>query len=329
MSGFNNIEAIGGELARAQQESENVPSNCGMFNIKSANQTIREAALRPNPKPLWLSLWYEGEVSCLFADSGVGKSIYAVQISTEIAETQRVLYFDFELSDKQFQLRYCDDNGQLYEFPDNLFRVEINPDLIEISNFEDAIIENIENAAISTKAKVLIIDNLTWLCSNSEKGDMAGSLMLRLMILKKKYNWSLLILAHTPKRSLTNPITQNDLAGSKKLYNFFDSVNTIGMSAKDSCLRYVKQLKVRYGDFTFDGNNVIVYQVEKVGSFLQFVQLGFSTESEHLREPSENEVSQVVENVKELSKQGKSIREIASQLGISKSKVGRIIKEQH
>ena len=42
-------------------------------------------------------------------------------------------------------------------------------------------------------------------------------------------------------------ITSNDLAGSKRLYNFFDSVFAIGKSAQDGGLRYVKQLKVRYG----------------------------------------------------------------------------------
>lgn len=39
--------------------------------------------------------------------------------------------------------------------------------------------------------------------------------MQRLMKLKLQYEWSILILAHTPKRPLSNPITQNDLAGSK------------------------------------------------------------------------------------------------------------------
>lgn len=56
--------------------------------------------------------------------------------------------------------------------------------------------------------------------------------MMKLMNLKKQYGWSLLVIAHTPKRNLSSPITQNDLAGSKKLYNFFDSVVAIGKSAK-------------------------------------------------------------------------------------------------
>ena len=263
----------------------------------------------------------------MFSDSNLGKSIYAVQIATKIAETKKVLYFDFELSDKQFQLRYSDEQGDLNVFPDNLYRVEINRESLDVDNFEEAIIGNIEQAALQTGAKVLIIDNLTYLCIASEKGDVAGALMFRLMALKKKHGLSMLILAHTPKRCLSNPITQNDLAGSKKLYNFFDSVFAIGRSAKDSNLRYIKQLKVRYGNYTYDSDNVIVAAIEKVGTFLQFVNIGYATEKEHLKEPSEKDVSREIANIKLLSEQGKSIRDIANELNISKSKVGRILKQ--
>lgn len=320
-------QSIDAELRKAQQLVESVPEQIGMLTIKTANYTIKEAALRPNPNALYLTLWYEGEVCCLFSDSNLGKSILAMQIAAQIAETRKVLYFDFELSDKQFQLRYSDEQGNLNTFPDNLYRVEINRESLDVSNFEDAIIGNIEQAALLTGAKVLIIDNLTYLCIASEKGDVAGALMFRLMSLKKKHGLSMLILAHTPKRCLSNPITQNDLAGSKKLYNFFDGVFAIGKSAKDSNLRYIKQLKVRYGNYTYDSDNVIVSAIEKVGTFLQFVNIGHATEKEHLKEPSEKDVSQEIENIKQLSGQGKSIREIAKELNISKSKVGRILKQ--
>jgi KaiC/GvpD/RAD55 family RecA-like ATPase len=323
------IGMIGGELEKAaQQPPAGVPEHIGMFTVKTANQTIREAAMRPNPNALWLTLWYEGEVCCLFSDSNLGKSIYATQIAARIAETQKVLYFDFELSDKQFQLRYTDEHGGgLYQFPDNLYRVEINRESLDVSSFEDAVIENIEAAALRTGAKVLVIDNLTYLCIAAEKGDAAGTLMFRLTGLKKKHGLSILVLAHTPKRPLSNPITQNDLAGSKKLYNFFDSVFAIGKSAKDSGLRYIKQLKVRHGDYTYDADNVIVASIEKGGSFLRFTQTGFAEEREHLKEQSEGDRSALIGRVRELSDEGKSQREIAKELGISAMSVNRYLKK--
>lgn len=313
------------EIELSKQSGE---EHVGIFTIKTANRTIQEAALRPDPISLYLGLIYEGELSCMFSDSNLGKSIFAVQIATKIAEQMKVLYFDFELSDKQFQLRYTDENGVLNQFPDNLYRVEIDRDALDVSSdFEDAVMDNIEQAAVQTGAKVLIVDNLTYLCAASEKGDLAGRLMIRLMSLKKKYDITMLILAHTPKRLLTNPITQNDLAGSKKIFNFFDSVFAIGKSAKDENLRYIKQIKVRYGSFTYDSNNVIVSTIEKVGAFLQFVNIGYATEKEHLKEPSEKDVSQMIENIKQLRARGKSIREIAKELNISKTRVGKIVKE--
>jgi KaiC/GvpD/RAD55 family RecA-like ATPase len=326
MEGFDYIQAIGAELQKADQLAAEMSERIGIFTVKTANRTIREAALRPNPDALWLTLWYEGEVCCLFSDSNLGKSIYAVQIATSIAKKQKVLYFDFELSDKQFQLRYSDEANNLNQFPDNLYRVEINRDSLDAVNFEEAVIGNIEQTAIKLGAKVLIIDNLTYLCVASEKGDAAGTLMLRLMALKRKYGLSMLILAHTPKRCLSNPITQNDLAGSKKLYNFFDSVFAIGKSAKNSSVRYIKQLKVRYGNYTYDADNVIVCVIEKVGTFLQFVDIGYAVEKEHLKEPSEKDSTQEKETIKRMVAEGKTYRVIASELGVTLGKVQRALK---
>ena len=326
MEGFDYIQAIGAELQKADQLAAEMSERIGIFTVKTANRTIREAALRPNPDALWLTLWYEGEVCCLFSDSNLGKSIYAVQIATSIAKKQKVLYFDFELSDKQFQLRYSDEANNLNQFPDNLYRVEINRDSLDAVNFEEAVIGNIEQTAIKLGAKVLIIDNLTYLCVASEKGDAAGTLMLRLMALKRKYGLSMLILARTPKRCLSNPITQNDLAGSKKLYNFFDSVFAIGKSAKNSSVRYIKQLKVRYGNYTYDADNVIVCVIEKVGTFLQFVDIGYAVEKEHLKEPSEKDSTQEKETIKRMVAEGKTYRVIASELGVTLGKVQRALK---
>ena len=249
-----------------------------------------------------------------------------MQIAAQLAKTRKVLYFDFELSDKQFQLRYSDEQGNLNKFPDNLYRVEINRESLDVSNFEEAIIGNIEQAALMTGAKVLIIDNLTYLCIASEKGDAAGALMFRLMALKKKHGLSMLILAHTPKRCLSNPITQNDLAGSKKLYNFFDSVFAIGKSAKDNNLRYIKQLKVRYGNYTYDSDNVIVSAIEKVGAFLQFSNIGYATEKEHLKEFTDKDRAEAINEVKRLSSEGKSQREIARALNLSLGCVNKYLK---
>jgi len=306
-----NMEDSPVERIRSEVEAKVGSRDFGMLTLRSANRTLQEAALRPDPVNLYHELWYEGEVCCLFADSN-----------------QNVLYVDCELSDKQFQLRYTDPaNGKLYQFPEALTRAEINPEKMNLKNFEEEIIRNIEEAALSTGSKVIIIDNLTYLCNNSEKGDVAGLFMISLMNLKKKYGWSLLIIAHTPKRSLTSPITQNDLAGSKKLYNFFDSVFAIGKSARDESLRYVKQVKVRAGAYRYDGDNVILYEIVHDRENVRFEFKGFANEKEHLKESDDKEKNTLMENVMALVDKGKSYRDIAQALGISKSLVGNLVKK--
>ncbi len=320
------LTALTAELAQATPP-EGV-THIGILAVKTANRTIIDAATRPNPRDLYLSLWYEGEVCCLFADSNIGKSIFAVQMAEEIARTAKVLYLDCELSDKQFQLRYCDKTtGARHIFPENLLRAEIRPEAIDPKTYEESIIRDIETAALNFGANIIIVDNLTYLCNSSEKGDVAGLFMMKLLDLKKRHNMSILIIAHTPKRNMANPITQNDLAGSKKLYNFFDSVIAIGQSAKDQSIKYVKQVKVRAGEYRYGSDNVISCEIVSDGGYVHFAMNGFAAERDHLRQPEDGEVKQEEINIVELHRAGKSVREIASELGLSKSKVGRILQK--
>ena len=102
--------------------------------------------------------------------------------------------------------------------------------------------------------------------------------MKNLKALKSKYGLSILALAHTPKRDLSRPITQNDLGGSKMLYNFIDSCFAIGQSNTDKNLRYIKQIKARNTAMIYDTENVIVCQIDKAYNFLAFEFIDFGAE---------------------------------------------------
>ena len=145
----NYISMIHGDLTRAAQMQNGMPENIGVMSIKTANRTILEASQLPTPRALWDSFWYEGELSCLFADSNVGKSILAVQIADRIARTDNVLYLDFELSEKQFQLRYTDEYGKPYIFPERLYRVSLDCDALLDADFEGKIIGKDFPAAVT------------------------------------------------------------------------------------------------------------------------------------------------------------------------------------
>ena len=299
----------------------------GICNLQTAKEAIRE--ILPPQKPLWRSFWNEGEVCCLFADSNLGKSILAVQIASEISQIQKVVYFDFELSQRQFHKRYTDDNGNVAEFNENLIRATINTEKLSMgANLESSIIETLESVANQKLAKVLVIDNLSYLCLGSEDGKLAGNLMTQITALKKKYDLSILIVGHTPKRTPFNPITLNDLAGSKQLANFFDSVFAIGKSAKDENIRYIKQLKTRNSSFDYDTENVLTATIDKENAFLKFVFGECINERALIKEPTDDEREKEISLILELHKQGKSLREIEKQTKISKSKVHRILRNQ-
>ncbi len=313
----------------------------GLFTVKTASRWIEQAKTRPIPQMLFGELWFEGEVCILFADTNLGKSILAVQIGNSISkgeqingfkletEKQPILYFDFELSDKQFENRYSIKFEQHYNFDNNFTRVEINPDanIPETQSFEDFLNQSLERTITETGAKVLIIDNLTYLKNETEKAKDAVPLMKHLKALKNKHGLSILALAHTPKRDLSKPITKNDLQGSKMLMNFCDSSFSIGESHSDKNLRYIKQIKVRNTEQIYDAENVCVCQIDKPHNFLLFEFVGFGKEWEHLKQHTEKDKENLNEKVSELKQQGRSLREIGAELGISHMKVSRILKD--
>jgi len=310
------------------------------LNIRSANDTMRLASSKPIPKMLFSELWHEGEICILFADTNIGKSILSVQIADSIsrgqavrgfrleAEQQVVLYFDFEMSIKQFEKRYSNNYAQHYDFDNRFLRIDINSDCTSFDDFEKTLFNSIEKAIVIYNAKILIIDNLTWLkTETTESAKEALPLMKQLKELKVKHGLSLLILAHTPKRSPYNPIGINDMAGSKHLANFADSIFAIGKSHREGSLRYIKQIKARDTDVVFDSDNVILCEISKPYNFLGFEFTGFGRERDHLSLPSTDESDKTEMLIMELRSAEPSISkyEIAKRLGINQMKVKRVL----
>jgi hypothetical protein len=326
-------------------------NNTGLFNEHSMSEWLESAAHKQVPRRLFAEFWAEGELAILFADTGAGKSALAMQVSDSIstgkpipgftmeAPPQPVLYFDFELTEIQLQKRYAVEqriDGQIWydhhhQFSERFRRIEINgaSSIFEsIVNWEQTLVSEMERHIKASGAKIVIVDNITYLARETEKGKFALPLMQKLNDLKKQHGLSIMVLAHTPKRDDSRPLSLNDLAGSKILANFADSVFAIGKSTRESKLRYLKQLKARSTDLVYGTDEVAVFRFEKVDNFLGFEYVGTASEYDHLKPPSDSDKAELVNTAQMLSEQGRSQRAIARELRISVGAVNKYLKHK-
>lgn len=306
------------------------PVGIGMFQIRSANERMDDASKQPTPRRLYnnTSLIYENELTLVFAGTGDGKTILALQVANYISVTDKVLYLDLELSDVQFRKRYSDNTND-FHFNDNLFIVNFQRrfSIPEGSNYDEFFLDSLKELLNETGAKIVFIDNMTRLISaDTDKAQNAKPLMDKLNDMKFDYGLTMILLEHSRKTDSTRPITINDLQGSKMKVNFADAVFCIGVSARDKNLRYVKQLKVRSSEMEYDENNVIVYEIAQKDSFLQFVFNDYGRESDHLQSPSETDRDTIIMKVKELLKEGNTQRFTANELGIAVGTVNKYSK---
>jgi predicted XRE-type DNA-binding protein len=314
-------------------------------DIRSASKRMEDARSQPDIDQLFSMVWQSNELHLLFADTGVGKSIFAVAISvalcngeeflglTNQTENQIVLFYDFELSDRQFRKRYSNDFGLEDPLHPNLFIDTLDfASISEMSSgnddkFNDVVFDKISFDIESKKANIVILDNITFLSSQTTQDTQAAmKVMRRLNEMKKKYNISILVLAHTPKRNPFSPFTINDLAGSKHLSNFSDSISAIGISSYDRNVRYIKQIKPsRSGELLYDKDNVIVCEVVKPDTFLTFEFVEFGNEMDYLgEERRESKIDSDLYKITDMIAQGHNYRHIAEELGISISRISKL-----
>ncbi len=159
-----------------------------IFEMMTANECLSAAADEPSAM-LFGDLWLTGELSVMFAGAGGGKSLLAVQIAESIASgtaiepfemtapAQKVLYIDLEQSASQFRARYTAeaDNSRgkkrlnepkKHRFSDNFIR----PLIKDVNGLKAADLAPMIEAS---GAKVLIIDNITYLQQYSPCGKAA------------------------------------------------------------------------------------------------------------------------------------------------------------
>lgn len=315
-------------------------------SVRTASQRMEDAKNMPEIQKMFDVFLHSGELAILFGDTGIGKSILAVAIADAISrgegllklenqhEACGVIYYDFELSDKQFQKRYSDENGTIHSFSNNLFTDNVDfTDLVvdRTHHFEAALLEKIKMDIVDTNAKFIVIDNITFLSAQTSSDvQVAMELMKLLKKLKTDMGITILVLAHTPKRQASQSLTINDLAGSKQLSNFADSVFAIGVSVADTGHRYIKQVKPsRSGELIYDKSNVLKCELvrdELDESFLTFKFIELCDEASLLGESPDMESLKEEALTLRATVPGITIRQISAQLGVSKTTIGRWVQ---
>ena len=314
---------------------------------QSLNSMMMKEQRKPVPEILWggdgngNALWFENEFAILFGRTNTGKSLYAVQIAEHISGRlgRTVLYLDLELSMKQFQERYTSRDGELHIWPDNLHR----PDLSMVGDGlydSGRFLPLIRKMMAKVNARVLILDNLTFLVNNGGMKAEDVKPICQEFCNWAKEGYSILVVNHTPKIQPFTPLDINHCLGSSMLTNFVQSVFAIGTdSSNPSTGRYVKQLKSRNGRIVWEGNHVIPYVIDKTldPTMLRFIQsaqlhqTGMDTqipiqtarECDLLKDADNMQLEQI----RKLHGQGMSNRKIAGELNLSPTTVGKRLKE--
>lgn len=308
------------------------------YNVKTVKELVYEQEQRKSVlRKLFGNLWLEGELCFLFGDSNAGKTLLANDIAIansggecywpeefHPSSNQKVAVLEFELNERQFAGRYLGSSNIL---PDGFIRIGFNLSEYntEVDMFQSAVMMMKQMQAQADAPKVFILDNLTFLMDATSMKHSIET-MKQLKVLKDKYGLSILIIGHCPKRKKSAPITQDDLGGSKMLMNFADSAFAIADSIWGPATKYVKHLKSRSVPRE---EGVLVAEID-TAPYLHFSYVERTEEDEHIKKSAVKSTSSITPELEaqilDLKDLGLSIREIANELNLSKSAVGRFVK---
>ena len=223
---------------RARKESEKfVPMAATMLETRAANEWLTDKLIQRPPSKLFGDLWREGEVVVLFGETGVGKSVLAVQIAENIArgnknsppglrrgadassagwsaaeaagqtKPQKVLLLDFELTKQQFTERYSAPSpipGKLPVIQTFKFqRTAIGWDGYLPPAFKDVhefMLHSISQEVERLGSRVVIIDNISYLAKNVSSHTSCLRIMKTLRHWAASEGLSILLIAQAKHR---------------------------------------------------------------------------------------------------------------------------------
>lgn len=276
---------------------------------------------------------YQGDLALIVGDTNSGKTLIASDIA--LANNNNICYWEEQMSNKQRKTIYIDgelNDSQIAKRYENLHKCT-SGDLIRGRFTEakyDSCIEDrlfaIENLICrNNDTELLIIDNLMCMLNNGNSVKQTQQFIQGLKRIKEMHGLTIILVVHLSKRNSQNPIEIKDIMGSSVITNYADSVIGIGNSCEGDHIKYLKQLKSRSA---IKMSDVAVLEIVEE-PYLHFEFRDFDNEENHLpkKKVSRSSISPSMgDTVLRLKDEGLTVRGIAEQLGLSKSAVGRFLK---
>lgn len=304
-----------------------------LFKIESLKDIILNPANHKAGEEVFNKLIVEGDLSLLAGDTNCGKSLLAADIvfannnglcfweEPINNRIRKAIYIDGEMSDSQIAQRYEHILGHTSED-----LIWVSPVSLVLDRSVEDILRSIENLICEHPGiSLLVVDNLMSILPVISAKQIK-MLMQGLKQLKEKYALTIILVIHLNKRNRKKPIEIRDIQGSSILSNYADSIIAIGNSCDGDHIKYLKQLKSRS---TIKMSEVAVMEI-KESPYLHFEFCGYDEEENHLASKSNSRCripKSMEDEILSLKEEGLSIRNIADQLGFSKSTLGRFLKK--
>ena len=304
-----------------------------IFKAKSLMTIVKDT--QP-PVDLWHGLWHQGEMACLFGEPNVGKTILAMRIAADIIRReQRVLYFDFENSEHQLVPRYTEVDKE-ENFAKFLEVLTLDHANAHLKDKKHSLLDYIRRECIIREVNCLIIDDITHLFTSGNPQDVRNVLNT-LHAMTKQLRLSILVLAHSRKKGSSQLATIEQLAGSFECAYSFDSIFSLNRTNRYNdkvrgISHYIKQHKTRMARVIYDDENVISLNMRFDEDSSSLTMCDFATganERQLVRDYGFYTEEEIINAIIAFKEKCYTIREIAEIVGVSKSKVGRILKEHY
>ena len=182
-----------------------------------------------------------GEVVLITGNPGIGKSTFLLQLSNEYSKKSKVLYISGEESGKQIKER----------------AIRINVDSDSLYLLSESSLEIIEETILKEKPKIVVIDSIQTIYSESTNS-VPGSVSqirdcsIKLIDIAKTNDISFYIVGHVTK--------DGKLAGPKLLEHMVDAVLSFE-GDENNFYRIVRSTKNRYGST----NEISIFEMREDG----------------------------------------------------------------